>query len=181
MLENTKSEKRGRTSVISTQLITTSWFLSSEQHHYVLLWPPINQELEMAHGEKEFVQGSERRKTKETWGFLLERCLKQSSREGWVFTSQIHQENTHRLTCTELCRRLHTAQTFAKTRREVGLILQKKIEKPRYWWVFWGEDINAHQKLLPEGCQLHRSKVLPPFPVDRNFSLVSSFTKAILV
>lgn len=26
VLENAKSEKRGRTSVISTQLITTSWF-----------------------------------------------------------------------------------------------------------------------------------------------------------
>lgn len=155
--------------------------LSSQQHHYVLLWPPINQEL--AQRKKEFVQGSERRKTKETRGYFLEGGLKQSSREGWVFTSQTHQENsaTCRLTCTELCRRLHTAQTLPNEERGGADLKKKKFKKSRHWCFFWGEDITAHQKLLPEGCQLYHSEALPPFPVDRNFSLVSSFIKAILV
>lgn len=64
--------------------------------------------LEMAHKQKEFLQGSERRMYWKIWRCLLERWMKQSSRQRWVFISQLHQETsaTCRFICTKLWGRL---------------------------------------------------------------------------
>lgn len=178
MLENTKSEKGGRTSAPSWWLRVGFYPQSSiTMFSFDLLltksWRWHTGKRSLCRAVKE---GKQRKHEDFFWKDAWSRA---PGKDGYLLPRSIRK--THADSHAQSSAGGFTQHKHLPYKERSGANLKKKIEKSRHWCFFWGKDINAHQKLLPEGCQLRRSKVLPPFPVDRNFSLVSSFTKAILV